>query len=273
MAIVGGVMLIAPIARAQESFEVHDKRRPQPPVVTPGTPSTSEQPGKPPSDAIVLFDGSDLSKWTSEKNSGGDAPWKVEDGNLVCAPHTGAIKTKDQFGDVQLHIEWLEPKGTQGRSQGRGNSGVFLMGLYELQVLDSFESETYADGMAGSLYGQYPPLANAAKPQGEWQIYDVIFRAAHYENGKLAKPATMTVLFNGVVVQDHMKLLGPSTHKQLTTYPSEPLPEKGPLQLQDHGNPIRFRNIWVRPLAEKPKAPTTSAGENYYEKEHENEKH
>ena len=247
-------------------YEVHDKRRPQPAVVTPGTFSTQEQPGTPPSDAVVLFDGKDLSKWQSAK--GGDAPWKVDNGALVVEPHSGMIQTKEQFADVQLHVEWMEPEGIKGRSQGRGNSGIFLMGLYELQVLDNYQSETYADGMAGSIYGQYPPLANATRPQGQWQVYDVVFHPPKYEDGKVARPATETVFLNGVLVQDHTQLIGPTEHQKLTTYPSEH-PAKGPLQLQDHGNPVRFRNIWVRPIPtpeEHPVAPTKSAGDNYYEK-------
>jgi hypothetical protein len=250
-------------------YEVHDKRRPQPPLVEPGTFSSQEKPGTPPSDAVVLFDGKDLSRWSSAKGGGGEAPWKVENGEMVIAPRTGPIQTKDQWGDQQLHIEWMEPKGTEGKSQHRGNSGVFLMGLFELQVLDSYQSETYADGMAGALYGMHPPLANAARPQGEWQVYDVIFRAPKYDGDKLVEPAYMTVFLNGVVVQDHANLLGPSSHKALVKYPDKPLPSKGPLQLQDHGNPVHFRNIWVRPLAVNPPTPTAPAGDNYYGKEEE----
>jgi hypothetical protein len=259
----------AAVVPPQGGYEVHDARRPQPPVVAPGTFSTQAQPGKPPGDAVVLFDGRDLSKWKSAKG-GGEAKWKVENGELVVAPRTGPIATKEEFADVQLHAEWMEPTGITGRSQGRGNSGIFLMGLYELQVLDSHDSETYADGMAGSIYGQYPPLVNATRPQGEWQVYDVVFHPPVYEGGKVVQPATETVFLNGVLVQDHTQLIGPTKHQQLTEYPTEH-PAKGPIQLQDHRNPIRFRNIWVRPTpkaSEHPVPPTKSAGENYYEKAH-----
>lgn len=250
----------------QGGYEVHDKRRPQPPVVTPGSFSTQDKPGAAPSDAIVLFDGKDLSNWKA-KRGGGEAQWTVENGELVVA-RGGSIVTRGEFGDAQLHVEWMQPKGTGGRSQGRGNSGVFLMGLYEVQVLDSHNSETYADGMAGSLYGQYPPLANATRPQGEWQVYDIVFRAPRYEDGRVAEPATMTVFLNGVLVQDHSKLLGASTHQAMAKYPAEH-PKQGPIELQDHGNPVRFRNIWLRELPARellPKPPTKGAGENYYEK-------
>lgn len=241
-------------------YEVHDSRRPQPAVVTPGEFSTQEKVGSAPSDAVVLFDGKDLSKW--ENGKGEAAAWKVVDGAMEIAPKTGSIQTKEKFRDVQLHIEWMEPKGIEGKSQGRGNSGVLIMGMYELQVLDSHENQTYADGMAGGIYGQYPPLANPTRPPGEWQTYDVVFHAPTYDGSKMTKPATITVFFNGVLVQDHMKLIGPVNHKALTKYPDKH-PEKGPLQLQDHGNPVRFRNIWVRELPKKPAAPTKSAAENY----------
>ena len=262
------VMGMAPSASAQGQigYEVHDGRRPQPTVITPGTFSTQDQPGKPPSDAIVLFDGTDLSNWESVK--GGDAPWKVVDGAIQNVPGSGDIQTRQQFGDVQLHVEWLEPQGTQGRSQERGNSGVFLQGRYEMQVLDNYKSETYADGMAGAIYGQYPPLVNACRPQGEWQTYDIIFHAAKLQNGKVIKPARVTAFFNGVLVQDNTDLIGPTGHQILASYP-ESLPDKGPLQLQDHNHPVRYRNIWVRELpAEKPQPPVRSAGGNYYEKTH-----
>jgi hypothetical protein len=261
------VVLVASPADAQDSkeakdskdgFEVHDMKRPQPEIIQSGNNSTQEQAGSAPSDAVVLFDGKDLSKWQS--GDGNEAKWKVVDGVMEIAPKTGSIQTKDKFGDQQIHIEWMEPKGTEGKGQGRGNSGVLIMGMYELQVLDSDKNETYADGMAGSIYGQYPPLVNPTRPQGEWNTYDVVFHAPKYEGSEMKKPATITVLFNGVLVQDHMKLLGPVKHKELTKYPAKH-PEKGPLQLQDHGNPVRFRNIWVRELSDdKPKPPVRSAG-------------
>jgi hypothetical protein len=262
------VMGLALSASAQEKidYEVHDGRRPQPTVITPGTSSTQNQPGKPPSDAIVLFDGKDLSSWESVK--GGDAPWKVVDGDIQCVPGSGDIQTKQQFGDVQLHAEWLEPHGTKGYSQDRGNSGVFLQGLYEMQVLDNYKSETYADGMAGAIYGQYPPLVNACRSQGEWQTYDIIFHIAKLQDGKVVKPARVTAFFNGVLVQDDTDLIGPTGHQILAAYPGS-LPDKGPLLLQDHNSPIRYRNVWVRELpAEKPQPSVKPAGENYYEKTH-----
>lgn len=255
-------------ASAQEKieYEVHDGRRPQPMIVTPGTFSTQDRSGKPPSDAVVLFDGKDLSNWESVK--GGDAPWKIADGDIQCVPGSGNIQTRRRFGDVQLHIEVLEPQGTKGRSQERGNSGIFLQGLYEIQVLDNYKNETYADGMAGAIYGQYPPLVNASRPQGEWQSYDIIFHAAKLQNGKVVKPARVTAFFNGILVQDDVDLIGPTRHRILATYPAS-LPDNGPLQLQDHNSPVRYRNIWVRELpAEKPQPPVKPAGENYYEKIH-----
>ena len=253
-------------AASKESYEVHDMKRPQPTVVTPGTFSTQDAPGKPPSDAVVLFDGKDLSKWKrdlteKDRKAGkqeGPAEWNVEDGQLIVNFGKGTIRTNDEFRDVQLHLEFWHPTDIQGKSQNRGNSGVFLMGMYELQVLDNYKAETYADGMVGSMYGQYPPLVNAAREPGQWQVYDVIFRAPRYEGDKVAKPARMTVLLNGVVVQDNVELLGPTKHKLLTKYPNKH-PEKGPLKLQDHGHPVRFRNIWVRELKENPAPAARSA--------------
>ncbi|MFL5256962.1 MAG: DUF1080 domain-containing protein [Rhodopila sp.] len=262
------MMGLALSASAQETtdYEVHDGRRPQPTVVTPGTASTQDQPGIPPSDAIVLFDGKDLSRWESAK--GGGAPWQVVDGHLQCVPGSGDIQTRQQFGDMQLHVEWLEPPGTEGRGQERGNSGVFLQGLYELQVLDNDKNETYADGMAGAIYGQYPPLVNASRPQGTWQTYDIIFHVAKVQDGKVARPARVTAFFNGVLVQDDMALIGPTGHRILATYPGG-LPDKGPIRLQDHNNAIQYRNIWLRELpAEKPRPPIKPTGENYYETTH-----
>ena len=260
--VLAAIALVAAQARAadeqqQDGYEVHDMKRPQPPVVTPGTPSTAEQAGTAPSDAVVLFDGKDLSRWKSK--SGGDAEWKVQDGYLEVTKGKGDLATKDEFGDVQLHVEWMAPQEAKGKSQGRGNSGVFLMGLYEFQVIDSFENETYADGMAGSVYGQWAPLANAARKPGEWQIYDIIFRAPKMSDGKVTQPARATVLLNGIVVQDNSELIGPTQHKALATYPANH-PEKGPITLQDHGNTVRYRNIWIRNLGEKPKPPVKPAG-------------
>ena len=225
-------------------WHVHDPDRPQPKVVTPGAISTSKTPGKPPSDVSVLFDGKDLSQWRTV--DGKPAPWDVQDGAIVCKPRSGDIFTKDEFDDIQLHLEFATPKPARGESQERGNSGVFLFGRYELQVLDSYQNRTYADGGCASIYGQYPPLVNASRPPGEWQTYDVVFIAPRFKEGKLASPAYLTVFHNGVLVQNHAEILGETGHRILAKY--TPHGPKGPLKLQDHGNTIRYRNIWVRPL-------------------------
>lgn len=246
LAIVPAATLVAQEKGPQQpwsNYKVHDMERPKPPVVEPGPAPAG--PVKPPSDAIVLFDGKDLSKWTSD--NGGEPGWKVEDG-VVTVGGRGGIKTKESFGDVQFHIEWAEPTPPKGTSQGRGNSGVFMMGLYETQVLDNYKADTYADGQAGSVYGQYPPLVNACRPPGEWQTYDLIFHKAIYKDGKLAKKARITVIQNGVVVQADTEYFGPTVHLQVAKYPEKPLPEFAPIALQNHGNPVKFRNIWVRPL-------------------------
>ena len=230
-------------------WAVHDGNRPQPKVVTPGTFSNDAQPGKPPSDAIILFNGTDLSNWVCEKKEDGPAKWLVKDGVMEVVPKTGGIRTKEEFGDCQLHVEWAEPKDIQGTSQGRGNSGVFLMGC-EIQVLDSYKNITYADGHAASVYGVMPPLVNALRPPGDFQVYDIIFRRPIYKDGQMMDSGYVTVFVNGVLAQDHTPLEGPTGHKA-RTHP-KPFPEKGPLALQDHGNPIRFRNIWYRPLPPRP---------------------
>jgi hypothetical protein len=259
LAFAGSVVMAQDPAKesdgAKQEYEVHDMRRPEPPAVTPATPSTQEQAGKAPSDAKVLFDGTDLSHWKAEKGQ-----WNLKDGVIECKPGTGSLVSNDEFGSMQLHIEWNEPEGIKGESQGRGNSGVFLMGLYELQVLDVHGNKTYPDGMAGGLYGQYPPLANASLAQGQWQTYDVVFHRAIVQDGKVTKPATVTVFWNGVLVQDHSELIGPTLHRQLAKYSGKE-PEKGPIKLQDHGNPVRFRNIWVREIPDAhPVAPVKPAG-------------
>lgn len=201
-------------------------------------------PGPPPSDAIVLFDGKDLSKWQSAK--GGDAKWDVKDGAMVVTK-TGNIQTKEGFGDCQLHIEWATPAEVKGEGQGRGNSGIFFMGRYEVQVLDSYENKTYFHGQAGSLYKQHVPLVNASKKPGEWQTYDIIFHAPKFnEDGSVKQAGRATVLHNGVIVQDHAKILGTTTHIGAPKY--EKHEDKLPISLQDHGDPVRYRNIWIRPL-------------------------
>lgn len=225
-------------------WAVHDRNRPQPKIVTPGTSSTQEQPGKPPSDATILFNGKDLSQWLNNKNAA--AEWIVEDGHMQVKPGTGEIHTKAQFGDLQLHVEWAAPTEVKGDSQGRGNSGIFLPGGLEIQVLDCYNNPTYPDGTAGGYYGVNPPMANALRPPGEYQFYDIIFRRPVYKNGVVLDPGYVTVMVNGVLVQDHTPLEGPGGHMGRSKV--GPFPEKDVLRLQDHGNPVRFRNIWCREL-------------------------
>jgi hypothetical protein len=224
----------------------HDRNAPQPPVITPGEASTQAQPGKPPSDAIILFNGKDLSGW--ESVNGGPAEWKVEKGYFATVPGKGDIRTKQAFGDCQLHVEWAAPSPPHGEDQDRGNSGVYLMSLYEVQVLDSYESKTYPDGQAAAIYGQYAPLVNACRPPGQWQSYDIVFHGPRFDSaGKLVRPATFTVLHNGVLVQDHVTVLGRTDGEH---EPYQQTPTKLPLKLQDHNHPVRFRNIWIRELAD-----------------------
>jgi hypothetical protein len=222
-------------------WHVHDPARPQPPIVTPGTFSEN---ATPPSDAIILFDGKDLSQWR-DKNDGGAAPWKIEDGVAISQKHD--IVTTNEFGDMQLHLEYREPVLHGREGQDRGNSGVFLMGRYEIQVLDCYSNKTYADGAAGGIYGQHPPLANACRPPGEWQTYDIIFNVPHFDtDGKLLSPAYATVIFNGVVVQNHQAIRGDTNWRVPGSY--TPVGLTGPLALQYHNNSVAFRNIWVRPV-------------------------
>jgi len=219
---------------------VQDGNRPQPTVVTP-----AKEPGGPPSDAVVLFDGKDLSGWTTAK--GEPAAWTVENGYMEVAKGKGDIQTKQGFGDCQLHVEWAAPEVVVGESQGRGNSGVFLMSTYEIQVLDCYNNKTYADGSAGSVYGQYPPLVNACRKPGEWQAYDIVFHAPRFDaDGKLLAPARFTVFHNGVLIQDNEEATGPTGHHVRPPYAAHAA--KMPLKLQDHGNPVRFRNIWIREI-------------------------
>lgn len=226
-----------------QTWKVHDKNRPQARMVTPGSPFAQDKPASAPSDAIVLFDGKDLTNW---RGRDGAAKWKLENGYMEVVPSTGDIQTVQEFGDCQLHVEWAEPAVIKGESQGRGNSGVFLMGIYEIQVLDCFQNPTYADGTTGSIYGQWPPLVNACRKPGEWQAYDIIWLAPRFENGKLIRPAYVTVLQNGVLLHHHKMLIGPTCHR--TVEPYKPHAPVGPLKLQDHGDLVRFRYIWYRPL-------------------------
>jgi hypothetical protein len=234
-------------AQQAGDWAIHDEKRPLPRVVDPGTGVPQDVPGRAPSDAVVLFDGTDLKHWRSQKG-GGAAPWSVENGYVQVAPGSGGIETIDTFGDCQLHVEWMEPTTVTGESQDRGNSGVYLMGLYEVQVLESHDGKTYADGMAGGLYGQYPPLVNASRPMGQWQAYDIVFRAPRFgADGVVTSPARMTVLYNGVVVQDAQELTGPTAWKARPAYKAHAA--RLPIGLQDHNHPVRYRNIWVRDLA------------------------
>src|SRR5574340_126653 len=228
-----------------QKWRVHDAARPRPPKVTPGLPVPS---ANPPSDAVVLFDGKDLSQWEAVMRNGQvQAPqWKVENGYMEIKPRTGRLRTNEKFGDCQLHIEWMIPKGSGGEGQGAGNSGVELMGRYEIQVLESYQNRTYADGQAASIYGQWPPLVNASRPEGEWNVYDIFFEAPKFEGEKLVKPAYVTVAHNGVMVHHHQAIIGRAIHRRVATYtPHNP---EEPLSLQDHGRPMRYRNVWIRKL-------------------------
>jgi hypothetical protein len=217
-------------------YHVHDPARPRPATITPAA-----RPGDAPSDATVLFDGRNLSAWTATKQ-----PWKVENGYVEVTPNGGDLRTKETFGDVQLHVEWAAPAQVRGDSQNRGNSGIFLQGRYEVQVLDSFDNLTYPDGQAGAIYGQWPPLVNAVKKPGEWQSYDIVFEAPRFEATRLAKPANLTVFLNGVLLHNRQELMGPTVHRALANY--APQPAEDALVLQDHQQPVRYRNIWVRRL-------------------------
>jgi hypothetical protein len=229
-------------ASPKEEWTIHDMNRPLPPVVDPG-PAGPSVPA--PSDGIVLFDGKDLLAWTDSK--GEPAKWKVENGYMEVVQKAGSIQTKQEFGDCQLHIEWATPEAVSGEGQGRGNSGVFLMNTYEVQVLDSYNNRTYADGMAAAIYGQYPPLVNACRKPGEWQSYDIVFRRPHFDtDGTLLRPARMTVFHNGVLVHDDAELMGPTSNKVRMPYKAHA--DKLPLSLQDHGTPVRYRNIWLREI-------------------------
>jgi hypothetical protein len=202
-------------------------------------------PGPPPSDAIVLFNGKDLSQWETSKHE--PAPWKVDDGIATVVPHSGYIYTKKAFGDCQLHIEWATPAEVSGEGQGRGNSGVFLQSRYEIQVLDSYDNKTYFNGQAGALYGQSAPLVNCCRKPGEWQTYDIIYHAPQFnDDGSVKKPGTVTVIQNGILVQDHVTIQGTLVGGGGLKY--QPHGAKEPLALQDHGNPVRYRNIWIREL-------------------------
>jgi len=220
----------------------HSQERPKPVVVQPGAPYSVA----PPSDAVVLFDGRSLDRWT--QGNGQPAGWRLVDGAFEVVTGTGTMSTRDSFGDVQLHIEWASPSPAKGTGQDRGNSGVFFAdGRYEVQVLDSRDNPTYADGQAGSLYGQFPPLVNASRGPGEWQTYDIVYHRPRFRSdGSLQSAARLTVIHNGVLVQDNMELVGPTANQSRPPYTAHP--DRLPITLQDHGHPVRFRNVWVRDL-------------------------
>ena len=214
--------------------------QPEPRVITPGKTSQDA-----PSDAIVLFNGKDLSQWQAV--NGGDAKWKLKDGYMMVDSGTGNIKTKQGFGDCQLHIEWRTPEIVKGNSQGRGNSGIFLMSRYELQVLDNYKNRTYSNGQAGSIYKQTMPLVNVCRPPGEWQTYDIIFSAPRfYSDSTVKSQARITVLQNGVLVQNNISIWGGTEYIGVPVYKMHG--DKEPIALQDHGNPVCYRNIWIREL-------------------------
>jgi Domain of Unknown Function (DUF1080) len=232
---------------AKSEWGPNDRSRPEPPIITPGTASTQEGAGRPPSDAVILYNGKDLSNWESVK--GGPAAWTPMGEYFVVKPETGDIRTKAAYGDCQLHVEYATPNPPRGKDQDRGNSGVFLHGLYEIQVLDSFDNITYADGEAAAVYGEFPPLVNASRKPGEWQTYDIVFHGPRFdEAGKVKRKATVTVLYNGVLVQDHVEIMGPTWN--LKRLPYHPTPDKLPLMLQDHHHPVQYRNLWIRELKE-----------------------
>ena len=233
------------------AWKAHDMSRPRPPAIMP-LPQVPTAP--PPEKAVVLFNGADLSQWTT--GNGREAGWKVQDGYMEIVPGAGGIRTKARFGDVLLHIEWSTPVPATGKGQDRANSGIFLMGLYEVQVLDSYQADTYADGQAGALYGQYPPRFNACRAPGEWQTFDIYFRRPRFgTEGEIREPARVTLVHNGILVQDNEELLGPTSWLKYLPYKAHD--DMLPVELQDHGAPVRFRNIWSLPLPELP-APEVS---------------
>ncbi len=239
-----------------QKWMVHDVNRPMAPVVTPGEASCYGKVGTAPSDAVVLLEGNDVSKWEGVKNPKGPFPWKVGEGYIEVVKDAGDIRTKEKFGSCQLHVEFATPEKVMGSSQGRGNSGVFLMEtndhrqFYEIQVLDSYNNPTYADGQCGALYGRNVPLVNSSRKPGEWQSYDVVFHRPTFKDGKVDRKARFTVFQNGVLIQDNVELQGGTgwmgPHAMSDYFPHG---DKGSLSLQDHnGNPVRFRNIWIREL-------------------------
>lgn len=230
-----------------QQWHVHDPARPHPPTVTPGV-----NPGDPPSDAIILFNGKDLSHWlpaTQTMPTGvtirpGLPGWKRENGYMEVVPGSGDLATKEKFGDVQVHVEFALPTSIGGSRVDRGNSGVFLQGRYEVQIFDEWDNPIYADGQIGAIYGQWPPLTNAGRKPGEWQVYDILFEGPHMDGDRVLKPAYVTALLNGVIVQNHRELLGPTVYRAAAKYIAQPAEDA--LVLQNHNSPVRFRNIWAR---------------------------
>ena len=236
---------------AKHAWAVHDHNRPNPVKVTP-----ADQIGQPPSDAVVLFDGTQKSfdeNWTDSR--GNKTKWKFVNGTMESVRSAGNICSREQFGDVQLHVEWQAPVKVSGFGQGRGNSGVFVLGgMYEVQVLDSYETNpadmknpNSADGQAGAVYGQNPPLVNPTRKPGEWQVYDIVFHQPVFEGNTCVHPGSLTVFLNGVLVQDHWEVEGPTWHMR-RTHQEKPRTTQGSIQFQDHGNPVHFRNVWARHL-------------------------
>ena len=222
-------------------WRIHDGSRPQPLVVTPAPANDSGRPGAPDDAVVLIGSGSDLSAW--QMTDGSPAAWTMRDGVLETGK--GLLRTKALFSDFQLHVEFSTPADVKGDGQDRGNSGVFLLGEFEIQVLDSYRNRTYPDGQAAAMYGQHPPLVNASRPPGEWQSYDIVFTAPRFmHDGKLERPAAATVFHNGIVVHHATAFWGPTAHKRIDPYAPEMA--QGPIALQDHGNPIRYRNIWIR---------------------------
>lgn len=238
-------LLVSAMAGAGEwKWKVHDPARPLPSKVTPG-----KTPGAPPSGAIVLFDGTDLDEWVGK--DGQPAKWKIEDGAMIARRRPGDIRTKRKFGDCQLHLEFRTPRG---RGQGGSNSGVFIQDRYEIQVMDSYENKTYADGMAAAVYGQTPPLVNASVPPGQWQTYDIFFTAPRFgQDGKVVTPAYVTLVHNGVLAHNHTEIYGTAVWRKRARYSRHPL--RMAIRLQDHGDPVQYRNIWIReiPMQEEEK--------------------
>ena len=230
-----------------QPWRAHDIKRPLPRVITPGTASTQAEAGKPPSDAVVLFDGKDLSKWVHVRDGRETPPrWTLRDGYAEVVDGTGDLVSKEKFGDAQYHVEWMAPPVVQSTGQGRGNSGVLIMSRYEIQVLDVYNNPTYADGYTGAIYGQWPPLVAVPRPPGQWQVYDILFEAPRFENGKLVRPAYATVLLNGIVLHHHKEIMGRMVYRAVATY--APHAAEEPLALQEHHNPVRYRSVWVRRL-------------------------